>query len=164
MKMDRATGKQFTGRHMLAIMFAFFGVIIAVNITMAVKANTTWTGFVVKNTYIASQEFNSRAQEGRKQTALNWTSSLEIADGQVRYSLVDTAGSPVILSGGSVNFKRPSNDREDMTVALAVEGTSLNGVATVADGVWIIEVLADAGLENPYRDTQRVHVRGGALR
>lgn len=164
MKNDRATEKQFTGRHMLAVMFAFFGVIIAVNITMAVKANTSWTGFVVKNTYIASQEFNAKAEEGRKQAALNWSSKLDIADGNIRYSLADASGSPVILSGGSVNFRRPSSDREDMTITLAVEGTSLTGQAALADGVWIVEVLSDAGMEHPYRDTRRIHVRGGAFR
>ncbi|RWK14298.1 FixH family protein, partial [Mesorhizobium sp.] len=48
----------FTGRHMLAIILAFFGVVIAVNLTMATLANTSWTGLVVENTYVASQQFN----------------------------------------------------------------------------------------------------------
>lgn len=61
---------EFTGRHMLAIMIAFFGVIIAVNVTMAVMAGRSWTGIVVEDTYIASQEFNSRVAEGRAQAAL----------------------------------------------------------------------------------------------
>ena len=61
---------EFTGRHMLAAMLAFFGVIIAVNITMAVFAQTSWTGFVVRNSYVASQEFNGKVAAARAQAAL----------------------------------------------------------------------------------------------
>lgn len=53
--------KEFTGRHMLAIMLAFFGVIIAVNGVMATFATRSWSGLVVENTYVASQQFNERA-------------------------------------------------------------------------------------------------------
>ena len=35
--------KQFTGRHMLFAMLAFFGVIIIVNLTMAAFATRSWT-------------------------------------------------------------------------------------------------------------------------
>ena len=41
--------KAFTGRHMAAIMVAFFGVIIAVNFTMARFATATFGGRVVEN-------------------------------------------------------------------------------------------------------------------
>ena len=40
---------RFTGYHMLAIMVAFFGVVIAVNLTMATFASRSWTGLVVEN-------------------------------------------------------------------------------------------------------------------
>ncbi len=92
MSASSTTGKEFTGRHMLGIMVAFFSVIIAVNVLMATLANTSWTGLVVKNTYVASQEFNRKAQEGRAQAELGWQPRLEIAGGEVRYSMLDRAG------------------------------------------------------------------------
>ena len=46
---------RFTGFHMLACMIVFFGVIVAVNLTMATLASQSWTGLVVKNSYVASQ-------------------------------------------------------------------------------------------------------------
>ncbi|ESZ68246.1 hypothetical protein X726_32300 [Mesorhizobium sp. L103C105A0] len=73
--------REFTGRHMLATVLAFFGVVIAVNLTMATLANTSWTGLVVENTYVASQQFNKKAEEGRAQAALGWTGQLTIAWG-----------------------------------------------------------------------------------
>ncbi len=49
---------KFTGRKMLAIVVAFFAVIITVNLFMAYKAVGTFPGLVVKNSYVASQEFD----------------------------------------------------------------------------------------------------------
>ena len=152
----------FTGRHMLAIMLAFFGVIIVVNVTMAVVANTSWTGFVVKNSYIASQEFNHKAQEGRAQAALGWNVELTIADGTLSFSLTDADGAAVPLAGGSATFRRPVSDVQDETVTLVAHGAGvLEGPAAAGDGRWIVEILADAGLETPYRVIERLHVRGG---
>ena len=65
-------GKAFTGRHMAAIMIGFFGVIIAVNFTMARFATSTFGGIVVENSYVASQEFNAWLEEAERQRALGW--------------------------------------------------------------------------------------------
>ena len=56
----------FTGWHMLAIMLAFFGTIITVNFTMAYLATSSWSGLVVKNTYVASQQFNGKTEAIRQ--------------------------------------------------------------------------------------------------
>ena len=64
--------KTFTGRHMAAIMVGFFGVIIAVNFTMARFATATFGGRVVENSYVASQEFNGWLEKAEKQRALGW--------------------------------------------------------------------------------------------
>ena len=94
--MSTANGnREFTGWHMLAIMVAFFSVVIAVNLTMAFFARSSWTGFVVENTYVASQQFNEKAAEGRAQAALGWKPELAIAGGAVRYRLLDSIGNVV---------------------------------------------------------------------
>lgn len=154
----------FTGRRMLAIMIAFFGVIIAVNVTMAVVARTSWTGLVVQNSYVASQEFNDRVAEARWQGALGWSSRLDIADGRVSFALHDASGAPIRLDGVQLSFHRPVTTEEDTVLALepAADGTA--GVAhALGDGVWIVEVAADAGLERPFRQRKRLVVRRGRL-
>lgn len=164
MSTDRDTFR-FTGRHMLAVMLAFFGVIIAVNATLAFVANSSWTGFVVQNSYIASQEFNRKVEEGRRQAALGWRSELTIADGTLRFALADGEGRAVALAGGSAAFRRPASDAQDLTITLAPQGGGvLEGVAAKGDGVWIVEVLADAGLDADYREVRRVQVSGGSSR
>jgi nitrogen fixation protein FixH len=76
--------RPFTGWHMTAILVAFFGVVIAVNILMASYAIGTFGGTVVENSYVASQRFNGWLAEARAQRQLGW--SVDVAsttDGHV---------------------------------------------------------------------------------
>lgn len=161
---ETTKAREFTGRHMLAIMFAFFGVIITVNLTMATLARTSWSGLVVPNTYVASQEFNRKAEEGRAQAALGWTAELSIASGVLRFALTDAEGEPVRLTGGIATLHRPVGAADDMSVSLAVAGNGLEAPLAIEDGAWIVEVHVDAGLDRPYRETRRIQLREGAAR
>ena len=155
---------QFTGRHFLLIMVAFFGVIIAVNVTMAVYANTSWTGFVVRNSYVAGLEFNRKAQEHRAQAALGWKSVLSGAGGRLRFALTDAEGRPVQLKAGTANLRRPVSDAEDATVTLApVSGGALGADMALRDGIWIAEIEADAGRDAAWHEVYRFIVRGGVI-
>ena len=157
--------REFTGRHMLFIILGFFGVVIGVNLTMATLASKSWTGLVVENTYVASQQFNRKAEEGRAQAALGWTGKLTIAWGEVRYSLTDTAGKPVALHGVRVLFRHSAYEKEDEAVTLALaSGQEFAAQHIPKDGVWIVEVDADAGLAEPYRDVRRIIISQGALK
>ncbi|HET9398451.1 MAG TPA: FixH family protein [Sphingomicrobium sp.] len=62
----------FSGRHMTAILVAFFGVVIAVNFTMALFATRTFGGVVVENSYVASQKYNGWLDAARRQEQLGW--------------------------------------------------------------------------------------------
>ena len=161
--------REFTGRHMLLTILAFFGVVIGVNVTMATLASTSWTGLVVENTYVASQQFNEKAREGREQAALGWTGKLIIASGEVRYRLTDAAGKPVTLRGVRVLFRHPAYEAEDKAITLGLASGSpaadqqFAARHTPKDGVWIVEIDADAGLAEPYRDVRRLMISKGAL-
>jgi len=65
--------RQLTGRHVLMIFVGAFTVIIGVNIALAYNAVRTFPGLEVKNSYVASQEFNTRRAA---QVALGWTVDL----------------------------------------------------------------------------------------
>ncbi|SFF90821.1 Nitrogen fixation protein FixH [Novosphingobium sp. CF614] len=78
------TSKPFTGKHMAAILIAGFGVVIAVNFTMAGLASSTFGGIVVENSYVASQEFNRWLDEADREKALGWKlAASRRADGRV---------------------------------------------------------------------------------
>jgi nitrogen fixation protein FixH len=64
--------RTFTGRHMAAILIAFFGVVIAVNVVNARYASSTFGGEVVENSYVASQRFNRWLDDAKSEKALGW--------------------------------------------------------------------------------------------
>lgn len=155
---------EFTGWHMLAIMVAFFSVIIAVNLTMAFFAQSSWTGFVVENTYVASQQFNQKAAEGRAQAALGWNPELTMADGEIQYRLVDGNGNAVTASQVIANFRRPVSDLEDQDVVLVLQSDgSFSAPVDLGDGVWIVEIHTEAGIGHPYRDVRRLSLKDGVV-
>ena len=59
--------RTFTGWHMAVITISFFAVIIAVNLTLAVFASTSWTGLVVANSYVErNAPFIDKIQKSKK--------------------------------------------------------------------------------------------------
>lgn len=158
---DARTG-EFTGRHMLLIMFAFFGVIVAVNVTMAVLAGRTWTGLVVKNSYVASQKFNSELAAAKVQHARGWQSSLTYRDGVISFTLVDRDGQPVIYDDLMVHYGRPAFEQADRTVAFKHAGSGHYRVsAPLTAGYWSIRVSGGAG-NKAYRRDSRLLVSSNA--
>ena len=85
--------------------------------------------------------------------------------GRFRYVLSDAGGVPVAVAASEAFFRRPVDDRHDQTIALSPDGDgALAGAIDLKDGLWIVEVAAQAGLDTPYREVRRVEVKGGMLR
>ncbi len=155
-------GRTFTGRHMLLVLLAFFGTIITVNMIMAYYANSTWSGLVVKNSYVASQNFNEQQAEARAHAALGWFPKVSYEAGEVRFQLKDAAGNAVKTEGVKVKLLRPANEGQDQILELVDRGEGLHAVsAQLADGQWVVEVLAQAGLDTPYRHATRIVIKDG---
>jgi len=108
----------FTGRHMLIIMVAGFSVVIAVNITLAVLASSTWSGLVAKNGYVASIDFAQNETSRRAIETRGWSVSLTAPGGLVTLEARDDAGAPLPASR-TITFE-PSGtigEAEPMTLA-----------------------------------------------
>lgn len=65
-----ATTNPFTGKRMTAIFVAGFGIVIAVNLTMAMMAVGSFHGTVVDNSYVASQHYNGWLKQAAASKAL----------------------------------------------------------------------------------------------
>jgi len=153
---------EFTGRHMLMIMVAFFGVIIAVNIGMARLAGSSFGGLVVKNSYVASQEFNEKLEQSREQLALGWTPTFQVVKGTIRYRLTDKDGNIVAATAASVQFRHPSYEAADWSVPLKrADDGSFEAVQAARNGTWIVQIDSDVGRAAPYRDVRRIVIRNG---
>lgn len=134
---------QFTGRHMLFSMLAFFGVIIVVNIVMATFAGMSWTGLVVKNSYVASQEFNGRIAAKEAQASRGWRAEIGMDQKRLRYRLTASGGNRVIPDRVSMKISRPTHENADRALLLhPVEDGAFLSPALPADGVWNIEMTA----------------------
>jgi nitrogen fixation protein FixH len=162
---NQAGRKEFTGRHMLLLMLAFFGVIISVNMVMALLAMKSWTGLIVRNPYVASQQFNERVAEARAQASLGWHPELEIADGVVTYRITDGSGRAVSLGAVTIRLNRPVGTRNDTLLKLERGKGGLWHIAhRPGEGIWIMSIEAEAGLDHPFRDIRRISIHDGALR
>ncbi len=146
---EAAPAGTFTGRHMLAILLAFFGVIFAANFTMAYFAFSSWTGLVVKNSYVASQQFNETTAALEK-AALGVDVAATYANGQLTLTLRDQDGKAVLASNVVVTLGRPSHEDEDQEIALNPQGGGVFVSShSLAKGQWAGEVSANiVGHEN----------------
>ncbi|MDP5334196.1 MAG: FixH family protein [Paracoccaceae bacterium] len=143
--------KQLTGRHVLMIFVGAFGVIIGVNLMLAWSAVATFPGLEVKNSYVASQEFNARKAA---QEALGWTVRADAADGEVILSITDAQGTPVRVGGLDAVIGRATHVADDIRPEFIFDGAAYVEPVSLADGNWNIRMSALA--EDGTRFTQRV--------
>jgi len=133
----------FTGKHMLMIMLTFFGVVITVNFTMAYLANSSWTGLVVENTYVASQEFNGKAEQARALAATGIHGKLTLTGSTVSYQLSHPQSGPVEADEVAVIFKRPVGEHQDFNLTMTKSGDGLfTGTHNLAPGQWIVDITS----------------------
>jgi nitrogen fixation protein FixH len=152
--------KEFTGKHMLATMVAFFGVIITVNLVMARFAITTWSGLVVPNTYVASQEFNGRAAQSRAIAALGYKIDLDSNADGLSIVFTDSNGTPAVADSIFVQLRRPVGTHQDRELVLMRDPDGVYRAAgALAEGEWIATVTASRDNETLYKRGHRFHVR-----
>jgi nitrogen fixation protein FixH len=151
----------FTGWHMIGVIFLFFGTIISVNFYMAYQAVHSWSGLVVQNTYVASQQFNSKLAEAKRLTASGVSGAITVAKGRIDYRIHDAQQQPVLADSVTVSFRRPVGDRQDFAVTLEDRGQGQYSVErAVLPGHWIIEVTALKDGARIHHHSQRIAVMG----
>ncbi len=152
--------REFTGRHMLLVMIAFFGVIIAVNLVMAAFASSSWTGLIVKNSYVASQDYNGDIETARRQSELGWRSSFKASAQGVRVTL--STADQERLAGLAVVAKiyRPVAEAEDRTLALTESGAGVYSAdVKLGAGIWEADVRASRSESTEYRQIFRFVIK-----
>lgn len=158
---DKPSTFVFKGWHMLVIMILFFGTIISVNLLMAWYASTSWSGLVVQNTYVASQEFNAKAASIRSMLATGIKAHLSVDGAQVRYVLTHPQIGPVDADTVTLHFKRPVGEHQDFVLAMT---PASNGVFTgehaVLPGQWIVEAMSSRAGTPVLHEAVRITVKG----
>jgi len=146
---------RFTGKHMLMSMACFFGVIIAVNVTMATLASKSWTGLVVRNSYVASQQFNAQLADARAQHESGIQSEISYRHGQLYLEVKDQDGRTLPVSGLAISIGRPVFEQSDRTIEVTAENrVSHNITLNLEPGIWAISVTGETNLTHYRRDVR----------
>ncbi|MDQ1899032.1 FixH family protein [Paracoccus sp. WLY502] len=150
--------RELTGRHVLFITLSAFGVIIAVNLVMAFLAVGSFPGLEVKNSYVASQQFD---RDRAAQQSLGWTARASQEGTQIAIEIVDAKGAHPVLRDFSATIGRPTHKRDDVTPQFEQAGGGIFRAPLVLEpGAWNIDVQAVAPDGTPFR--QRLDHYAGA--
>lgn len=154
-----AAPREFTGFHMLLVMGGFFGVVIAVNVTLAVLSSMSWPGLTVANSYVASQEYQDRLDASREQHALGWVADFAYEAGAARFTIGDAAGNPVDVGEVTLTVNRPVGTMGDQAIFLerTADG-SYTAPLALGSGTWdAVITAADTG-HGPFELRRRFKV------
>ncbi|MGR3713335.1 MAG: FixH family protein [Shimia sp.] len=147
--------RELTGRHVLMIFVGAFGIIITVNLALAYNAVATFPGTEVKNSYVASQQFNVKKAA---QESLGWTVDARAKGGLLILSIKDDAGNPVQVSALDAVLGRATHVKDDMRPDFQFDGTAYVAREELKPGNWNIRMKATAldGTEFEQRVVLRV--------
>ena len=144
------TGRPLTGRMVLVILLAFFGTVIAVNVTMMKLAIATLPGTEVDSSYSASIGYQKEIRAAQDQAAREWRVDAHIARDRngiatLEVEARDKNGQPV--SGLSFRgvLERPTDKRADLAVTLSAVGNGVyRGImGAIAPGQWDLVIEGD---------------------
>ena len=118
----------FTGRKVLIFTVAAFGIVLAANLTLAISAVRTFPGLEVKNSYVASQNFDT---DRTAQLALGWEIEAWIgSDSRLNLSVAKADGSPAEVVGLDAIFGRATHTRDDQVPAFVRDGAVFSAPVT----------------------------------
>lgn len=148
-----STKGELTGRKVTAIFVVFFGIVMAVNFTMAHFASSTFGGVVVENSYVASQNYNKWLDEAAAEKKLGWTATAaRLPDNRIA---VRFAGAPAgLVVTGVVRHPLGHAPDQALRFAQAADGSLVSDKA-VAPGRWLIRLTAQAG-QTKWREEQEL--------
>lgn len=144
---------EIKGWHVFASFALAFGVIIAVNLTLAFQAVRTFPGLEVRNSYVASQSFDA---DRDAQLALGWDVTAHL-HGQVLTLTILENGTAIAPQITSATFGRATTVAFDETPDFQFDGKALRATVAGGAGNWNLRLRAVADDGTPFQ--QRIIVR-----
>lgn len=146
-----------TGRKVLAMFIAFFGVIITVNLFMAYMAVGTFPGMDVKNSYVASQSFDD---DREAQIALGWDVTVSYQEGELLVTVVDETGQAAEVAKLEALIGRPTHVRDDQTPEFQQRQGVFKARVTLEPGLWNLRLNATSLDGTPFKQRLTFNVKG----
>ncbi|WP_375412400.1 FixH family protein [uncultured Bradyrhizobium sp.] len=155
--------RPLTGRKVLIMLIAFFGVVIGVNMIMMKFAIQTLPGTEVDSAYSASLAYEGEIAAAHDQNARSWAVDAHISrdsrgGATVQVEARDRNGTPMPGLKFQGRFERPTDRRADQPVALAEVGIGIyrGKAAAVAPGQWDLVLEGEAAGQRMFLSRNRV--------
>lgn len=145
----QAKQKELTGRHVLLMLLAFFGVMLAVNAYFTVAAVKTFRGEDVKRSYRQGLDYNQTLQERAQQSELGWAIAANtnvLADDRVEILLSfnneNNRGIGNLEITGLLSHRVDSRFDKDITFQ-AIGGGRYKAVVDGLEGPYVLKAVAN---------------------
>lgn len=153
-----------TGKMVLAGLLVFFGVVFAVNFTMARLAVSTFAGVETESSYKAGLSFSKERGAADAQDQRHWGVSVDLKSlggtGRVVMArAVDANGQPLSGLTADGSFEHPTDARRDVALTLEPLGDGrYRANAEVGPGQWDLVIDFAQGGERVFRSRNRVQL------
>ena len=153
--------RRLTGRTVLMILLAVFGVVFAVNGIFIAEAVTTFRGGDEQSPYLQGLEYNRTLAHRTEQAKRGWRAAIAFdrtgADAKVTVILRTHAGAPIAGERLFGDLRHPADAARDRIFVLAQEnpGTYSAIVPRVARGAWDVGVHSKSRV-TPFEASRRI--------
>jgi nitrogen fixation protein FixH len=155
--------KPLTGRMVLFMLLAFFGVVIGVNMIMMRLAIETLPGTEVDSAYSASLAYEKEIAAAHDQDARAWKVNAHVQRGPdggatVQVEARDNRGKPMSGLTFQGRFERPTDRRADQPVGLTEVGIGIyrGSAPLIAPGQWDLVLEGDEAGQRMFLSKNRV--------
>ena len=148
MPQNRTDERELKGRHVLAILLVFFGIMFTVNFYFVYVALNTYPGEVVKNPYIQGIEYNQTLDRRAAQATLGWRAQIGLeghaGDYTLHVKIRDSQASGLDRLQLAAELGRTISDREDRALVFTAQGDGnyLCDIGELAPGKWDVRLRA----------------------
>lgn len=159
---------RLTGRHVLVIFIAFFGIVASVNGYMMRQALQTMPGLDARNGYDVSQRYNAELAVAAEQESRGWKTEIRLDRKgnalELALSLSDRDLRPVSGQRVKLRFAHPANRQLDREVTLSETGRGRysGAVPGIAAGHWSLILTIENPVDNQPLYTSRNRIELGS--
>ena len=155
--------RPLTGRLVLIMLLAFFGIVFGVNFALMKLAISTLPGTEVDSAYSASLGYEKEIAAAHDQTARKWQVDAHIerdAGGGAILQVEARDGSGQLMTGLKFQgtLERPTDKRADLAVSLAEVGIGIyrGSAPVVAPGQWDLVLEGNSAGQRMFMSKNRV--------
>ncbi len=159
----KPSDRVLTGRAVLLMLVAFFGIVIIVNVFMARAAISTFGGVDTPSSYQAGLTFKAEEAAAAEQNAREWKvdAKLTAMAGGVTALIAahDAGGRPVVGAEIVAHLAHPVDERRDRTITLAEIGSgNYRGQTPAEPGQWVLDIEISRAGKLLFRSRNRVTI------